>query len=484
MVAELDRHQLHGYQVETVEHIKANPRSMAWLAMGLGKTVSSLTAISDMMDEARVYGALIVAPLRVVQTVFRQEVEKWAHINHLKVELIGGTPKERLRCIRRQADVYLINYENLQWGVEAWINEYLAHGRPLPFNMAVLDEVTKLKSTRSRQGGVWGTAFKFISPYIPYRVGLTGTPAPNGLGDLFGQYLVLDDGERLGTSFDSFTRSYFTVNEHQQYAKPQVTDQGRAFIHDRIGDITIQMSAKDYLDLPPVSYNRVSVVFPPKLQAEYDKFERDMFMEMEDGTVMDIDNAAIMSGKLRQFANGAMYEPPEEEGQRPTIWHKVHDLKINALVDMLEELQGEPVLLGYQFRHDRERIVKALKKAKVKHRVFDSSVRGDDADALVQEWNRGELPVLMGHAASIGHGLNLQQGGCNVVWFGAPWSLEQYMQFNDRLNRQGQTRPVRIHHIHAENTGDDLVMIALDTKEQTEESIKQAVKDYRKQKGY
>lgn len=474
----LIKSQLHNYQTKAVDHIKANPRSMLWLDLGLGKTVSSLTAIADLMATFQVYGVLVLGPLRVCQTVWHKEARKWAHTQHLSFSLIHGDPKHREWALRKSANVYLCNYEGVPWMVDQMINHYLAKGKPLPFNMVIYDEITKLKSSRVHQGGAWGHSLQKIIPYVPWRVGLTATPAPNGHQDLFGQYLMLDDGERLGTSYNNFESAYFQQADNAGY-RYEVTPQGKEFIQTRVSDITIQMDADDYLELPPTMENDITIQLPYNLKQQYDKLEREMLMELSDGRVMNVDNAAILSGKCRQFANGAMYTDQEVR----THWDAIHDLKLDALMEIIEELNGEPLLLGYQFKHDAARIKQRLAKEGIKFVHYDSKIKGQAASDLEDEWNRGEWPVMIGHGQSIGHGLNLQYGCANVGWYGLPWSYEVYKQFNGRVSkRQGQTKPTKIHRLLVEDTADMLVSFALAYKEDNESNLRSAVADYRKYK--
>ncbi len=473
-----DRSELHNYQSKAIDHIKVNPRSMLWLDLGLGKTASALTAATDLMNSMQVYGVLVLGPLRVCQTVWAKEAKVWHHTKHLKFSLIHGKEHHRKWALAKHANVYLLNYEGVPWAVDAFINQYLARGIPLPFNMVVFDEITKLKSTRTHEGGAWGRSLQKILPYIPWRVGLTATPAPNGLQDLFGQYLVLDDGERLGTSYTNFESAYFQQADRGGY-KYTITDLGEQFIQARVSDITLQMDADDYLELPPNMDNIIEVVLPDKLQAQYDKLEKEMFVELDSGFKLDVENAAILSGKCRQFANGAIYTNPEDR----TLWDEVHNHKLDALVEVIEELNGDPLLLGYQFKHDADRIKKRFDKEKIKYVHFDSKIRGTEAQELEIAWNNGEYPVMLGHGQSIGHGLNFQYGCANVGWFGLPFSSETYRQFNGRVKkRQGQKRPTTVHKFLTANTVDLLVDAALDYKTQSEESIRAAVDSYRTNK--
>jgi len=464
---------MHDYQGRIVEHICTNKQSMVWVGLGLGKTVSTLTAIVDLMNSMEVYGVLILAPLRVVQTVWAQEGGKWEHTQGLTFSLIHGKPEEREWALRRPVNVYLLNYEGSQWAVDQFINHYLVNGKPLPFNMIVFDEVTRLKSSRSRQGGAWGKAISKILQYVPWRVGLTATPASNGLQDLFGQYLMVDDGERLGSSYSNFEASYFQT-DYSGY-NVTVTQDGEGFIKSRISDITIQMDAADYLELPPVTVNDIEVELTPKLRKQYTKLEKEMMLELDTGSLVDAMNAAVLSGKVRQFTNGAMYVDQVERDK----WEGIHNLKLDALMEVVDSLNGSPLLLSYVFKHDAIRIKERFTKSGVEFEHFTSKVQGDEVTELMDRWNSGKLQVLMGHPASIGHGLNCQYSCNNICWFGLNWSLELYDQFNGRVARQGQEKHVIIHRLLVKDTIDKLISIKLRNKSDSQDGIRKAIKEYR-----
>ena len=473
----LNRTNLHTYQTKTVEHIKTHPQSMLWLDLGLGKTVSSLTAAVDLMNEMKVYGVIVFAPLRVCQTVWGKEARSWEHTKHLTFSLIHGKESHRKWAVRRPVNVYLVNYEGCQWAVDEFITQFLNRGKPLPFNMVIFDEISKLKSSRTQQGGAWGHAIQKILPWVPYRVGLTATPGDK-LQDLFGQYLILDDGQRLGRTYGNFERAYFQ-SDNRGY-KYTVTDKGKDFIQKAVADITIQMDADDYLKLPDNRIHDVFVRLPEKLQAQYDQLEKEMFLELDSGAEIDPENAATLMGKCLQFVSGAIYTDITDR----TKWEDIHNVKIDALIDVIEQLNGKPLLLGYQFRHDAERIKKRLTKEKINFVHFDSSIKGKDAQKLEEDWNAGKYTVLLGHGQSVGHGLNLQYGCSNVAWYGLPWSLEIYKQFNGRvIKRQGQTQKTTLIRMLCEDTVDMAVLLAQETKAQTETELKRTVNEYRKRKG-
>lgn len=440
-----------------------------WLDMGLGKTGISLTNIVERQNLVQVYGTLVVAPLRVIQTVWRQEAAQWEHTRHLRFSLIHGTPDERIRAYRMPADVYLVNYEGLRWLCGQLIHTYLSRGKHLPFNQVIFDEVSKLKDPATHRH----SAIRDILPFLPYRLGLTGTPAANGYLDLFGQYLAVDSGARLGTSKSQFTERFFHQSGWGQGSKYEVDVGAEKRIEGIIGDITIQMSAEDYLDMPPIKFNDIWVDLPPKARARYERLERDMFMELDSGAEVEVFNAASLVNKCLQAANGAAYV--ETGGP----WDWLHDAKLEALGDIIEESAGKPLLLSYSFRHDAERIQKHFPGVNpINSKLGDAKI-----NQLVEQWNLGKVPILMGHPASMGHGLNLQKGSDTIVMFGLPWSLEQYEQVINRiaggLRRQ---RPIMVHRILARDTTDDAVRQALEAKATTQTGLKMALNEYRRQK--
>ena len=440
-----------------------------WLDMGLGKTAISLTNIVERQNLVQVYGTLVVAPLRVIQTVWRQEAAQWAHTRHLRFSLIHGTPDERVRAYRIPADVYLVNYEGLRWLSEQLIHIYLSRGRHLPFNQVIFDEVSKLKDHTTHRHG----AIRNILPFLPYRLGLTGTPAANGYLDLFGQYLAVDSGARLGTSKSQFTERFFHQSGWGHGSKYEVDVGAEKKIEGIIGDITMQMSAKDYLDLPAIRFNDIWVDLPPKARERYEQLERDMFMELDSGAEVEVFNEGALINKCLQAANGAAYV--ETGGP----WDWLHNAKLEALEDVVEEAAGKPLLLAYTFRHDAERIEKHFKGVHpINSRLGDAKI-----NQLVEQWNAGKVPILMGHPASMGHGLNLQHGGDTIVMFGLPWSLEQYEQVINRLaGGLRRFRPVIVHRILARNTADEAVRLALAAKATTQDGLKSALNEYRREK--
>ena len=475
----LNRSDLHKYQVKAVDHILQHPQSMLFLDMGLGKSICTLTAITDIFNAGVSMGVLVIAPLRVCQTVWAQEAKKWSHTKHLTSALVHG-PHHKYRAIGQHKHIYLLNYEGIQWFVNQVEIQFLAKGRSLPFDTIVLDEITRLKNTRDTTygddpGSVRGEALLRLLKYVPRRIGLTGTPAPNGLEDLFGQYLVLDGGRRLGTSYLGFRERFFKPAGFGGY-KSSITAIGKDHIHQLIADITIQMKGEDYLELPKITENVINIQLPHDLRKAYDKLELEMFLELDSGASIEAVNSLSLMSKALQFSNGAIYTTPELPE-----WEKIHDLKLDALQEIYDSHGQSPLLIGYQYKHDKERILKKFKK--LKPVALDSKVKRAEAEEIVIKWNRGEIPMLIGHSQSIGHGLNLQFGSNHIVFFGLGYNLELYLQLIGRLGRQGQPEDrVFVHKILCADTLDQAVNDALHTKEATQDDLRESLQNYRIQK--
>lgn len=459
---------LHSYQHEAIEHGLQCPQSMLWLDLGLGKTVTTLSIIAARMDYAQVFGTLVIGPLRVIQTVWKQEAKAWSHTSHLTFSMIHGNVATRERALCRHADVYLINYENVRWLVDAIKERYLSKGLYPPFNMLVADEVSKLKDPSTHRHH----ALQQILPYIPYRMGLTGTPASNGYIDLFGQYLAIDSGVRLGHQITKYRKAFFD-NKGYGFNKFVMKAGAEDDIQSRISDITLQMSSKDKLNLPQSIVNDIMIDLTPKTRKAYEQLEKEMFLRMDDGESVEVFNAAALSTKCHQAANGAMYIEPKSPK-----WSLLHDQKLDALEDIVEESGGQPILCLTAFKHDRERIMKKFPGAE----FIGGTMTQATIEDMVDRWTRGEIPLLVGHPASIGHGLNLQYGGHIMVWFGLNWSLELYEQAVARLDRQGQTQPVMIHRLIVRSTVDEVIRAAIETKAYTQNGLRQALESYRKTK--
>lgn len=481
------RTNLHNYQVECIQHNIEHKDSMLWLGLGLGKTIISLTTIIDLMNKGEIKKTLVFGPLRVITSVWDQEASDWEHTRKLRFSIINGSREERERAVFASADVYLCNYENMSWLAEILDRHYISKGKPLPFEMVVYDEVSKLKSSTSQRmkGGrrdvldsfgaeyeVKIMGWKTIIPHFKRRIGLTGTPASNGYIDLHGQYLAVDGGDRLGKTITGYRENFFTRGRNGWGYEP--TTLGIQTIENRISDITKNMNAKDYLDLPDVKYNDVYVELPPKARRAYDQVEEDMFTKLESGEEIEVFNTASVYNKCIQFANGFPYTNKPDEPQK---WETLHDAKLQALDSILEEAAGQPVLCSYSFKSDAEAIMNKFKKYRPVNLSEENASKTGD---IIKKWNQGKIKLLVGHPASMGHGVNgLQKSGSIVVWFGLNWSLELYLQMNGRIDRQGQTQIVTIHRILCKHTLDMAVADALDMKNDTQEGLKHSIDKYK-----
>lgn len=456
------------YQVRAINHQIAHPKNFLWLFMGAGKTVITLSTIAHLKAHGVIRAALVLAPLRVATSVWAQEAQSWEHTRHLKFSIIVGTPDERMRAITRPADVYVVNYENVAWLSTQLQHYYVRHNTLLPFDMLVIDESTKMKNPEAKRM----QAIAPLLPYFWYRTGLTGTPATNGLEDLFGQFLVIDNGERLGTSFKDYQDNYFEKQDQNGY-KYRVTPEGERFIHHRVSDIVLEMKRDDYIKLPPLIINDIYVDLKPRHRAQYEQLEMQLFAELDSGTELEVMNEASKSNKCLQFSNGAVYTNTETRE-----WESVHDAKLDALEEIIDEAGGEPVLLAYAYKPDAHRIMKRFPYAKNL-----SGMTGKQFEATKQRWLEGKERLLLGHPASMGFGIDgLQKRGNIMVWFGLNWSLELYLQFEARLHRQGQKQRVVCHRILTTDTLDDAVKLALEVKTQTQENLREAVRQYRERR--
>ena len=440
----------HEYQRHCTEYIKTHPIAALFLDMGLGKTVITLSAIEDLMlNTFEVNKVLIIAPLRVARDTWTAEIEKWDHLKYLDISVIVGDAKTRIAAVHHSALVYIINRENIKWLVEY----YEKNGMRWDFSMVVIDELSSFKNHQSLRF----RSLRKVRPFVKRWVGLTGTPSSNGLMDLWAEIGILDGGARLGKFIGHYREAYFkagSLNPATGVVFQYVPREGaEKMIYQRISDITISMKALDYLNMPDCVPTRYEVEMNTDERKLYDMLKHDLLIPLKDGDI-DAANAASLTGKLLQMSNGAVYD---ENG------------KLEALEDLLEAANGQPVLVAYWFRHDRERIINHLSKLKIKVRDIKSSTD-------IKDWNAGNIPVALIHPASAGHGLNIQQGGHILIWFGLTWSLELYQQTNARLWRQGQTDVVTIHHIITKNTVDEDVMAALEQKDMTQEKLISAVK--------
>ena len=461
---------LFDYQKKAVNFQCVHPHSMLWLDMGLGKTVVTLTAMAHLLRTAFLRGVIIVAPIRVIRLVWRQEAAKWNHTSHLKFSMVTGTKDQRTRALLRPADVYLINYENLGWLAETLQTYFVKKDRLLPFNGIVWDEISKMKNSATNRV----KAFCKIADKFNWTTGLTGTPASNGYKDLHGQFLVVDRGERLGTSKTAFrTRFYRKVGPYKELPYEDTEDT----IKKLIGDITLEMSAEDYNPLPDLMINNLDIEMPEDLRAKYNKLEREFFLQLDSGKEVEVFNQAALTNKCLQFANGAMYPIAGMP-----LWEPIHDLKLEALEEILDEAQGSPVLCSYAYRSDAQRIMDRFKHLDPIN-LTECKSEASLVDAM-HRWKTGDCSLMIGHPASMGHGIDgLQSTGHILVWYGLNWSLDLYEQFNARVRRQGQGVPVICHRILMQDTLDQAQAQALDMKATTQAGLRNAVKQYRQSKG-
>ena len=444
----------HDYQKYATEFIESHPIAAVILQMGLGKTVCTLTAIEHLIyDTFEVSKVLIVAPLRVAKVTWSDEIDKWDHLSHLTYSVAVGSEKERLLALKKKADLYMINRENLQWLIEK-------SGLPFDYDMVVLDELSSFKSWQSKRF----RAFMKVRPKVQRVVGLTGTPSSNGLMDLFAEFKCLDMGERLGRFITQYRNAFFIpdrMNGQVVYSyklRPFAEEE----IYRRIGDITISMKALDHLKMPELIENRYPVYMDDGEKQQYESMKKNLILPYLENEAITAANAAALSGKLCQMANGAVYS---DEG---SVAH-IHDRKLDALEDIIEAAQG-PILLCYWFKHDLERITRKLDELKVEYARISS-------DGSIRMWNEGKFQVGLIHPASAGHGLNLQAGGNHIVWFGLTWSLELLEQTNARLWRQGQrAETVVVQYLVTAGTIDERILDAISKKEKDQNALIDAVK--------
>ena len=460
---------LHGYQQKAVNFQCTHPNSMLWLDMGLGKTVITLTSLSHLIRTGFLRGVIIVAPIRVIRLVWRQEAAKWQHTEHLKFSMVTGTKDQRTRALLRPADIYMINYENLGWLAETLQTYFVKKDKQMPFNGVVWDEISKCKNSATNRV----KAVKKILDKFDWTTGLTGTPASNGYKDLHGQFLVVDKGQRLGVSKTAFrTRFYKKVGPYKEVPYEDTEDT----IKKLIGDITLEMSAEDYNPLPDLIINDVEIEMPESLRVKYEKMEREFFLVLDSGKEIEAFNQASLTNKCLQFSNGAMYPVAGMP-----LWEPVHDLKLEALEDIIDEANGSPILCSYAYRSDAARIMekfKHLDPINLTECKSESSLTN-----AMHRWKTGDCALMIGHPASMGHGIDgLQNNGHILVWYGLNWSLDLYEQFNARVRRQGQGVPVICHRIMCQDTLDQAQALALDEKATTQAGLRNAIKEYRQSK--
>ena len=438
----------HEYQTYATNFILEHPVAAVLLEMGLGKSVITLTAIYELMlNRFEVEKVLVIAPLRVARDTWPAEIEKWEHLKGLTYSVSIGTEAERLAALRRPAHLYLINRENVDWLITK-------SGIPFAFDMVVIDELSSFKSHAAKR---FKSLLK-VRPTVKRMVGLTGTPSSNGLMDLWAEFRILDMGQRLGRYITHYRNNFFVPDKRNQQMifsyKPRAGAEDA--IYRLISDITISMKSADFLKMPECIINEVPVALSEKEWSVYQALKEDMVVDLKDEEI-DAVNAAVLSGKLLQMANGAVYNEEKEV-------IRIHDRKLDALEDLIEGANGKPVLVAYWYNHDLQRIKERF------------SVREIKTSQDIKDWNNGDIPVAVIHPASAGHGLNIQFGGSTIIWFGLTWSLELYQQTNARLWRQGQNDTVVIHHIIAKDTIDEDVMAALRKKEKIQSALIDSVK--------
>lgn len=448
----------YAYQEYAEAHIIEYRGTGLFLEMGLGKTVATLSAIVKMKEAGMIKKVIVIAPLQVARNIWSDEIEKWDHLKHLVVSKILGSDAQRRKALFAKADIWIINRENVPWLVAL-------HGLGWPYDCTIIDELSSFKSPKS----VRFRSLRMMLPKINKIIGLTGTPMPNSLLDLWSQLYLLDSGERLGQTLGQYRAKYFVAdktNGHIVYSyrirqEPKESLLGTGIyakeIYDKISDICISMKAKDYLQLPEKIIVTRNITLPADIKKQYDEFEQEQVLAINEKTLTAA-NAAVLTGKLLQFSNGAVYDENR-------VWEVIHNEKLKALEEIIEDAAGAPVLIFYSYQHDLARIRKHIKNVRVMLSSLD-----------IKDWNDGKIEIMAAHPASAGHGLNLQAGGNIIVWFGLQWSLELYLQANARLHRQGQLKPVIIHHLLCKGTMDHDVMIALTNKATGQDVLMKAVR--------
>ena len=443
----------HPYQTYCINRIESDPALGLFLDMGLGKTVIALTAVKNLKyDRFEINKTLVIAPKKVAEATWSKEAAKWDHLKNLRVIPVLGSETKRIKALNTPGDIWVINRENVSWLVEYYRNAW-------PFDMVIIDESSSFKSHQAKRF----KSLKWIRPHIKRIVELTGTPAPNGLIDLWAQVYLLDGGQRLGKTIGGFRERFFEPDKRnaQQiftYTPKLGADEA---IHRLIGDICVSMKADDYLTLPKLIVNDIPVVLDEKAKKLYEKLEREMLLQVDENTI-DAGSAAVLSNKLLQLCNGAVYDENHNVVE-------IHDCKIEAFLELIEQLNGQPALVFYNFQHDLTRLEKALSKTGLRVRRLNGP-----ADEI--DWNHRQIDVLLAHPASCAYGLNLQDGGNHVIWFGLNWSLELYQQANKRLHRQGQKQKVIVHHLVVEGGRDEDVAEALHDKGATQDKLIESLK--------
>lgn len=447
------RYNPHNYQKYAISYIEKHPIAAVILEMGLGKTSITLSAIRNLMfDSFVVSKVLVIAPLRVAKFGWSDEIKKWDHLRTIRYSVAVGSESERLKALSEKADIYIINRENVQWLVED-------SGIPFDFDMVVIDELSSFKNYQTKRF----KALMKVRPKVKRIVGLTGTPSSNGLMDLYAEFRLLDMGERLGRFIGQYRNTYFTPDKRNGQIiysyKPLPFAENE--IYRKISDITISMKSDDYLEMPELISSETAVHLSEKEQKKYDELKKELVLQISDAEITAA-NAASLSNKLVQMANGAVYSDDEKVVE-------IHSRKLDALEDLIESANGKSLLVAYWFKHDLKRIAERLTEKSIPFQILNS-------EESIRRWNKRELSVALIHPASAGHGLNLQNGGSTIVWFSLTWSLELYQQTNARLYRQGQKDTVIIQHIITKGTIDEQILKALEKKDTTQQALMSAVK--------
>lgn len=452
------RKDMHKYQERATKFLTDRPAAALWLDMGLGKTICTLTAADALLMLSVLDCVFIVAPIRVIQSVWRQQAKEWEHTRHLTFSLVWGTEQQRFDALRRKAQIYLVNYENVQWLVTAMRK---MRGFPQGKKALVLDEASKVKSHRTKRF----KAFKKVRDQFAIIWELTGTPAPNSYMDIYSQIYLLDGGQRFGSRFDLFREEFFKQLDYQGYHYT-IRRGAQQRIERIIGPLVLRLDAADYREIPPVVYNDIMLEMPQRVREQYGRLEDQFFLELEGGEAVEAFNAAALTAKLWQFCNGALYDTDKN-------WHAIHDAKLDALEDVLEEAEGQNVLIAYWFKSDLARIRARFKDVV----VFADSKNPDD---LIRQWREGKIKRLAIHPQSGGHGIDgLQYGGHILVFYSQTWSLEMHDQLVARLDRQGQTKPVVVHYLMMRSTVDEAIRDAIATKSRTQRQLLNALLRYR-----
>ena len=464
----------HNYQLEALSFILTKPCSGLFLDPGLGKTSISLSAIRMLIDSGQSKGVLVIAPLRVTYSTWPIEIKKWSNFNQLTHTILHGPTKQSLWG--DQKNIYLVNGEGLKW-LHDELLDGLRNGKECPFDTLIIDESTKFKSHESKR---WGYLAN-MAPLFKRKHIMTGTPAPRGLLDLWAQIFLLDKGDCLGKSFYKFRGTYFEADDWNKYSW-RIRDFAEREIHAAVAPLILDMSASKYLDIPDKLINDIRITLPDKAHEHYKTMERDFFIEL-DNTEVSAQATATAGMKCHQIANGQVYEDiPDDlmdDERRVFVRNRkslfVHKAKVDALVNLVDELAGKPLLIAYHYKHDLAAIRKALGDVP----YIGSGVTPDQTNKLCERWNKGQIPVLLGHPMSMSHGLNLQTGGLDICWFSLTWNLEDYLQFNARIHRQGVNGKVRIHRLVAAETIDEAMLSRLNDKAATQHGLREAIRAYR-----